>query len=298
MRAGVITPHNRGRPVIGVAPSGDNPPVPTPMNRLQSELARLYLPRPQDRVEADAQPAILIDRLGRVRAMVMELARPADWEALSSVWHGVQAELELPAPAIAVSGIDGLQLWFSLAEPIAVAQAHAFLEGLRQRFLADIKPMRVRLMPAADASKLHQDLHAALVPAQQQDGSGNWSAFLAPDLVPVFAESPWLDIAPNEEGQATLLRSIEVMTQPAFEAAFEKLGRATQPQKSPDAVAPRLDERIVANDQAKPAPAHGGAPKQFLLQVMNDDTVALALRIEAAKALLQHSNDHRLPQGD
>jgi hypothetical protein len=26
---------------------------------------------------------------------------------------------------------------------------------------------------------------------------------------------------------------------------------------------------------------------------MNDDTVALALRIEAAKALLQHSTDHR-----
>lgn len=269
------------------------------MNQLQSELARLYLPPPQAGADADAQPAILIDSAGRVRAMVMELARPADWEALSAVWQGVQAELELPAPAIAVSGTDGLQLWFSVAQPIAVAQAHVFLEALRQRFLADIKPARVRLMPAADASASRQDLHAAHVPAQQSDGSGNWSAFLAPDLVPVFAESPWLDIAPNEEGQATLLRGIAVMTMPAFEAAFAMLGHATPPQVSPDAAAaPGADEYIVAHHKPQPLVARSEDPKQFLLQVMNDDSVALALRIEAAKALLQHSGAHRLPQGD
>jgi len=265
------------------------------MNRLQSELDRLYLPRPQDRVEADVQSAALIDASDRVRAMVMELTRPADWEALSRVWHGVQVELELPAPAIAVSGTDGLQLWFSLAEPIAVAQAHAFLEGLRQRFLADVASIRVRLMPASDASKLRQDHHAALVPARQE-GSGNWSAFLAPDLVPVFAESPWLDLPPNEEGQATLLRSIEVMTQPAFQAAFAKLGSTMHPQTSTGAVTASVDARI-AHDRPKAASA-GEDPKQFLLQIMNDDTVALALRIEAAKALLQHANDPRLKQGD
>jgi hypothetical protein len=231
--------------------------------------------------------------------MVMELARPADWEALSGVWHGVQAELELPAPAIAVSGTDGLQLWFSLAEPVPVAQAHAFLEGLCQRFLTDVKPARIRLMPAADASALRQELHAAHVPALQTDGSGNWSAFLAPDLVPVFAETPWLDIPPNEEGQATLLRSIGVMTPPAFEAAFAMLGRAPQPQVSPHAiVASGVDERIVAHDKPDLDFVRSCDPKQFLQQVMNDDSVAMALRIEAAKALLQHSERHRLAQGD
>ena len=265
------------------------------MNRLQSELDRLYLPRPQDRLEADAQSAALIDTSGRVRAMVMELTRPPDWETLSSVWHGVQVELELPAPAIAVSGIDGLQLWFSLTEPIAVARAHDFLEGLRLRFLADIDPIRVRLMPGSDASKPRQALHAALVPARQAD-SGNWSAFLAPDLVPVFAESPWLDLPPNEEGQATLLRSIEVMTQSGFEAAFAKLGPTMNPRKSTVAVAVDVDESM-AHDRPKAACASGD-PKQFLLQIMNDDTVAMALRIEAAKALLQHANDRRLKQGD
>jgi len=272
------------------------------MNRLQSELARLYLPPLPDGVDADAQPNTLIDAAGRVRAMVMELARPADWEALSAVWRGVQAELELPAPAIAVSGTDGLQLWFSVAQPIAVARAHAFLEGLRQRFLADIKPARVRLMPAADATALRQDLHAAQVPALQSDGSGNWSAFLAPDLVPVFAETPWLDIPPNEEGQATLLRGVAVMGLPAFDAAVAMLANAAQPQASTVAAAATAmssaDARIVAQDEPQPVSARNEDPKQFLLQVMNDDSVALDLRIEAAKALLQHSGAHRLPHGD
>jgi len=227
--------------------------------------------------------------------MVMELTRPPDWEALSRVWHGVQVELELPAPAIAVSGTDGLQLWFSLTEPITVAQAHAFLEGLRRSFLADIESARVRLMPASDASALRQDLHAARVPAMQ-DNSENWSAFLAPDLVPIFAESPWLDLAPSEEGQATLLRSIEVMTQSAFEAAFAKLEPTMHPLTSTVAVAGSVDDR-GARDRPEAASA-GDDPKQFLLQVMKDNTVALALRIDAAKALLQHANDGRLTQHD
>ncbi len=265
------------------------------MNRLQSELDRLYLPRPQDRAEADVQSGALIDASNRVRAMVMELTRPPDWEVLSRVWHGVQVELALPAPAIAVSGIDGLQLWFSLAEPIAVAQAHGFLDALRQRFLADIESVRVRLMPAADASALHRDLHAALVPALQENGA-NWSAFLAPDLVPIFAESPWLDLPPSEDGQATLLRSIEVMTQPAFEAACAKIGQTIQPRMSTVAVAASVDQRN-GNDQPSAASADVD-PEQFLLRIMNDDTVALALRIKAAKALLPHVNDRRLKQGD
>ncbi len=266
------------------------------MNRLQIELDRLYLPRPLDRVEADVHSAALIDTLDNVRAMVMELTRPANWEALSKVWHGVQVELEIPAPAIAVSGIDGLQLWFSLAEPVSIAQAHAFLEGLRQRYLSDIESSRVRLMPAAHASKLRQDLHAPRVPAQQTN-SENWSAFLAPDLVPIFAESPWLDIPPNEEGQATLLRSIEVMTLPAFEAARAKLGTTPQTRISTVAAAASVGEPSA---QVRPTVAPASAdPAQFLLRVMNDDTVALALRIEAAKVLLQHANDssQRKPGG-
>ncbi len=260
------------------------------MNRLQSELIRLYLPLSQAGAETDAQPSVLVDPSDRVRAMVMELKSPPGWDALSKVWHGVQSELELPAPAIAVSGIDGLQLWFSLAQPIAATRAHAFLECLRRRFLADIDPGHVRLMPAADASSLRQNLHAALVPALQE-GTGNWSTFLAPDLVPVFADTPWLDIPPNEEGQASLLRGIAVMEQAAFETAFEKLVQSAQATPSNLAVAASVGASL-APVRSEPADV-GTNAKRFLLEVMNDTTVALALRIEAAKALLQHSERER-----
>ena len=249
------------------------------MNRLQSELLRLYLARSPVHGEADAQPPTLIEAPNRVRAMVMELTRPPSWELLCRVWQGVQSELELPAPAIAVSGSDGLQLWFSLAEPVAAAQAHAFLECLRVRFLPDIDPKRVRLMPAADASAAQPERHARLVPALQEH-TGNWSAFLAADLAPIFADTPWLDIAPNEEGQATLLRGMVSIKPAVFDEALKRLG----PIATRVDAAPRLQ------------PGNGTAdedPRRFLLRVMNDDSVALALRIEAARALLQHSDGHR-----
>jgi hypothetical protein len=247
------------------------------MNRLLSELHRLYLPRSQAQVETDAQASAVIEpHGGRLRTMVMELTRPASWELLSKVWRGVQTELELPAPAIAVSGIDGLQLWFSLAEPIAVAQAQTFLESLRVRFLPDIEAKRIRLMPASDASALHPQRHARLVPALQEQ-TGNWSAFVAADLAPIFADTPWLDIAPSEEGQATLLRGLEVMQPAVFEEALKRLGPSAM-----SADAPLTHSHLTA--------AADEDPKRFLLRVMNDDSVALALRIEAAKALLQQSD--------
>jgi hypothetical protein len=247
------------------------------MNSLQSELYRLYLPRLPAHGPGGVQPTGLVDPLNGVRCMVLELAGPPDWKVLSKVWHGVQAELELPAPAIAVSGTDGLQLWFSLAEAVPVVQAHAFLEGLRSRFLPDIKASRIRLMPAPDASALRQDLHARLVPALQEPGE-NWSAFVAPDLAPVFADTPWLDVPPGEEGQAALLGKLQATPQAVFEAAWERLGPVTH--------------RAPSSTHTAPAAAPAGEdPRGFLRRVMNDGTVALALRIEAAKALLENPND-------
>lgn len=275
------------------------------MNRLQSELQRLYMPLPQTGPDTDAHAWHLIDTSDRVRALVMELKGAASWEALAKVWQGVQLELDLPAPAIAVSGVDGLQLWFSLAHPVAVWRAHAFLEFLRQRFLAEVEPGRVRLMPAAHASFQRQDLHAALVPAHQES-SGNWSAFLASDLVPVFAETPWLDIPPNEEGQAGLLRTCAVTAQTTFEAAFDRLVRAghalqcNAPLRATDgscaesAEAEDVGAADTGLDVASTSPVSGtdarADAQRFLLQVMHDTAVAMALRIEAARSLLQHAS--------
>ena len=265
------------------------------MTRLQSELHRLYLPLSPPQAESGAQPSGLVDSSNQVRAMVLELTRPASWELLSRVWRGVQTELALPAPAIAVSGTDGLQLWFSLAEPIAASHANAFLEGLRSRFLPDVEPGRVGLMPAADASVQHPERHAARVPALQA-ATGNWSAFVAPDLAPVFADTPWLDIPPNEEGQATLLRGLDVIERAAFDAASKRLEPSTPLSSSTEAVAAANADRPLSKAQPPTALAEHD-PKRFLLRVMNDETVSLALRIEAAKALLQHTNDQPSSQG-
>ncbi|HET6789190.1 MAG TPA: hypothetical protein VFW84_11555 [Aquabacterium sp.] len=243
------------------------------MTRLTSELHRLYMPHPATGQPADEPAPGLIDAQGRVRAMVLELSRPADWGALSAVWQGVQADLALPAPAIAVSGTDGFQLWFSLAQPVPAAQAWAFMEALRARYLPDIRPERLRLLPQVDGS--HPAQHARLIPAPQAD-EDHWSAFVAPDLAPVFADTPWLDIPPGRDGQADVLAPLRSIQPADFQQALAQLE-------------PAAAQAAVVTTVAPSAPSLSGSgtdPRRFLLDVMNDETVALALRIEAAKALL------------
>jgi hypothetical protein len=237
--------------------------TPPRANRLQTELDRLYLIAP-------APAARLVDAAGHVRAIVLEVVQPANWNALAEVWHGVQMELELPAPGIAVSGRDGLQLWFSLETAIPADQAHAFAEALRVRFLAHVAAARVRLWPMPTPPVRH----AALVPAAQPE-SDNWSAFVAPDLAALFSETPWLDIEPGEEGQATLLRALRSMTSAEFDAAFAATRASASPARAPANASASASVQQSEDD-----------PHRFLLRVMNDESVALALRIEAAKALL------------
>jgi len=254
------------------------------MDYLQSEWQRLYLPALAAN-GSDAEESGLIDNNGRVRAMVLELAQPADWEVLSRVWNGIQAELGLPAPAIAVSGVNGLQLWLSLERAVPVAQAHAFLELLRARFLPDVAAHRVALLPTLDLATPGQVQHARLVPALQAP-SGYWSAFVSSELAPVFAEAPWMDIPPSRAAQAVVLSRLGSTPQSAFAAALQQLSPAPPlpDLHNPELTSPDADPSAPALD----AQAAGMDPKQFLLQVMNDPTAALALRIEAAKALLPY----------
>ena len=285
------------------------------MNRLQAEFQRLYLPEPDpDRGDAPgAAPSGLVDAQGRVRALVLELARPADWDTLAPVWQGVQLDLGLPAPAIAVSGVDGIQLWFSLAEAVSASQAQALLAALRLRYLPDVAPHRVVLMPAPDASSpTGAVLHALPVPAQQA-ATGHWSVFVAPDLAPVFGDTPWLDSPPGDDGQAKVLRGLRSITPAEWVAAVAQClpvaGRPVTGRR--DADTPNANANANANPAAaavadppspgQPAWAVGTDPRQFLLSVMNDPSAALALRIDAAKALLPYSVGPGLPlsaQGD
>jgi hypothetical protein len=246
------------------------------MNRLQQELQRLYGPQGDARLGLDLDACGLVDAQGRVRAMVLELARPADWAALSAVWGGVQADLALPAPAIAVNGRDGCQLWFSLLEPVLVPEAAAFLDALRRRYLGDIVPVRVAMLPALDAASARPLLHVwPGVPALQAD-SGLWSAFVASDLAPMFADEPWLDMPPNPDGQAQLLAPLKSIPPAEFELALQQLRPTTGP-----AALGLVTSAVAPAAQSLDA-------KRFLLDVMNNDSLDLALRIEAAKALLPY----------
>lgn len=261
------------------------------LNRLQAEFQRLYLTPSPDASGAGTGPADLIDAQGGgSRALVLELAQPADWEWLSKVWRGVQADLDLPAPAIAVSGTDGMQLWFSLGEPVSVAQAQAFLDALRCRYLPEVARQRVRLLPMADlAGASAASVHAPRVPALQPS-TGNWSAFVAPDLAPLFTETPWLDVPPGDDGQAQLLSRLDSIMPSMFAAALQQLRAAEDPATAAPSTT-GTDARPQSTQPASQPKVYGADldPQSFLLAVMNDESAALALRIEAAKALLPYS---------
>ncbi len=238
------------------------------MNPLETEFHRLYL---VDDATAVAPSLMTMD--GRVRAMVMELARPADWSVVSTVWQRVQSDLSLPPPAIAVTGNDGYQLWFSLAEPVTAAEASFFLESLRQRFLSHVVPERISMLPT-------ETRHAQWVPTLQPS-TGLWSAFVAPDLAAIFADSPGLDVSPRVEAQANVLAPLESIKASVFEAILDQV--------ISDA------ERTSATHQSNTPVVSASTKhfdsdaKRFLKEVMNDPSLEMHLRIEAAKALLPYS---------
>ncbi len=257
------------------------------MTRLHTEYQRLYLP-PGAGVD-DTAPPRFVDSDGCTRTMVLALGHPADWASLSPVWRGVQADLALPAPAIAVNGVDAFELWFSLAQPVSVAEAAAFLQGLRQRYLPELALKRLRTLPAgAGAAPATQP--AAWIPALQA-ATGQWSAFVAPDLAAVFGDDPSLDFQPGNDAQAELLSRLASIPLDAFQTALALLRPAAPPAAAKAASASSEPAPPPATPSATHAALAGPYqdPQRFLLDVMNDPTVALALRIEAAKALLPHS---------
>ncbi len=170
--------------------------------------------------------------------------------------------------------------------------------------------------------------HARPVPAAVTPDQ--WSAFVAPGLAPVFEETPWLDFPPNEEGQAELLRGLRSVSPVQWQDAWKGLGLGLEleleleldlnPRETSATFGGALqttsdaaDRRWTAADPDEHADADAAAavakavapfsagvpsraptfsdPRAFLLQVMNDSAVPMALRIEAAKALLPRATD-------
>lgn len=232
-------------------------------NRLQQELQRLY----GSQGSSNAAPP---------RAAVLELARSADWGALGAVWRGVQSDLGLPAPAIAVNGQDGFQLWFALADEGLAEEASALLQALCRVYLPELKPA-TRLRLAAPSL----DTTAPALPPQLA-APGQWSAFVAPDLAPVFNEEPWLDTEPGPDAQAEVLGRLSCISRQQLAEALVQLGGAPRSEAVAQSASPRPSTPVNLETRD----AKESEPRRFLLRVMNDESVAMALRIEAAKALL------------
>jgi hypothetical protein len=208
--------------------------------------------------------------------LVLELARPAAWQPLAAVWQGVQADLAWPAPAIAVNGMDGLQLWFSLTEPVPAAQAQQAVAALCARYLAGLSQRRLAAWPPTSELARPQTLE---VPAHQA-ASGGWSAFVAPDLAAIFEDTPWLDLPPGVDAQASLLMAGRSLTPAQWRAGLTTLA-------GPAPLAEPQQTSAASTSAPPPAPnAAATLARDFLLQVMQDEAAPLAQRIEAARALL------------
>jgi len=263
-----------------------------------------------------------------VHWLVLGLDHRAGAEPLGRVWQGLQSELALPPPALAVDGQALLQLWLPLAEPVPTATAAAWLAAVRQRWLADLPAHRIHTWPAAPSGTAGAPAEGGVADAPalppQPVGEERWSAFVSPDLLPVFADSPWLDLPPGDDAQAALLARVPKASPAAWRAACAGLGvppvQVAQPAAStgpspasagagappplpalPAAAA--LPTTVTRPDGPLPGPVDAAelvagpaaaagdslAARRFLRQVMDDPSQPLAQRIEAARVLLAAS---------
>ncbi len=242
------------------------------MSRIDTETQRLFeLP-----AEGAAQRS-LVRADGCVRSLVLAQTGPADWALLAPLWRGVQADLGWPAPAIAVNGRDAFELWFSLSVPLPWADAARLLVQLQRCYLGGLRPDRVRAWPSAKAA----DEPPAVPPFAA--GPQRWAAFVAPDLPAVFGDDPALDVEPGADAQAELLARQRSISDSELRQA-----RAMLEADEPTVVAPPVfgDMPTRPLDGVMFGVGRFDDPRAFLLAVMNDEAVPLALRIEAAKGVL------------
>lgn len=222
------------------------------MNRYASETRRLYGWDP-----AESGGPTTTD--GASRAMVWVFPRPSAWPDVAEVWQGVQTVCGWPAPAIAVDGVGAYQLWFALVQAVTADQARTCLAQVLQRVCPHLPHERMGVYPGDTSIRLP----GGAVVAEQ------WSAFVAPDLAALFADTPWLDGPPNPDAQADLLCRFDPTPPTAWEALLQVPATGA-------AVAPVGDSGGLRYTD----------PLVFLADVMNNPAADWMSRVEAAKALL------------
>ncbi len=256
------------------------------MNRLNTQLHRLYA-SPSSAPNGEMSPE-------QVRGLVIELRRPADWDALRAVWQGVQTDFGWPEPAIAVDGNDAFQLWFSLAEPVGVRVATALLDLLVTRYGLPDTPRRLALGWVGGPKRDGSGLWSLPTPIRHPV-SGRWSAFVAPDLARIFSDEPGLDLPPREDAQAELLSGLISVSPDSVQACWprvrhgQEISEGLQPERPEPELAGNHPTNIssgVSVAGAELASETADVARRYLVRVVNDPQVDTAQRIEAAKALL------------
>jgi hypothetical protein len=238
----------------------------------------------------------LPDAQGRVRTMVIDFARAADWDQVATLYQVVQDDLELPAPAIAISAQAGYQLWFSLAGSVPLAQAQEFLHGLYLAYLPDFPLRQLSCYPPPLEAKSGATRRLDLVPAMHR-ASGKWSAFIDPTMGAMFIEAPGLEMAPNMDRQADILSRLASIKADDFQQALSLLQSRLETTALHAEVLHTEKAEKEAREALRPPQAalqhallslnqHFSDPQSFLLAVMNDASASADQRIKAARALL------------
>jgi len=291
------------------------------MNKLIAELQRLYFLQDQqwqshDRGEGGVITATVLTQSfagelnaalnllgldGQVRAMAICFDRAADWEQVAELYQVVEETMELPAPAISISGKSGYKLWLSLAESVPLMQAQAFLQGLSRTALSDFPISHFRLCPGGGETVDAEFCLLDLVPALHSS-SGKWSAFIDPAMGGMFVEAPGLEMAPNLDRQADILARLKSINAEDFKRVLGRFESQIEVQEQLEEAVENERRQVsmqagVEADRASSTLNLGSIfsdPKSFLLAVMNDASATASQRIEAAKALLPYFENHRL----
>lgn len=176
------------------------------MNKLTAELKRLY---------ADARSISLSFR------KLKEDSEAGHWERLCAVANALQGELDLPAPAVSISGDGAYGLWLSLEKPLPAERAQEFVELLCAAYCPELGQS-----PGAVGKPL-------ALPPVLNHSSGKWAAFIHPGMGVSFAGDEGLEVQPPEAGQLALIEGLQSISEEQLAQAVARLRPApAQPRKA------------------------------------------------------------------
>lgn len=216
------------------------------MQKLIDELRRLYLPAGSvddqvltRQISGQVTEAVsLVNAEGKTRALAIAFDKQEDgedaahWERLCTVANALQADLDLPAPAVSISGDKGFLLWLSLEQPVSTGVAQQFLGLLGKAYLVDVSG-------------------AAVLPPCIHPRTGRWAAFINPGLGASFADESGLEMPPPLAGQAALLENLACTSEKKFMHAMSLLQQSqgsAAVQSAPASVPAATPEGLLLRD--------------------------------------------------